>query len=625
MDYLTSLFRRITRFFSGEQNLKLVGEYHHKPTPPVINQEAIESHQRTLRVAFKQHLFAHEINYITSETRRSTIDPDSILADFFAGDVDPCPEPTDPRHKICLELALDCMEDAFSPPRKAKPVHLHDVEHHYPFKWNVNAEAPFSTDTYFLENRKPYADYYDKETHKWTHYVNPAALEKRFGPDPTPSQLSTLTPAKFGFMKSTVFAWTRRWHHVIKSGFQDPTGLENTPYFKQRFIFPMLLHSKTAIVKRNDPNKMRTIWGCSKPWIIADAIFYWELQAWMKLNPGCTPILWGYETFTGGWLRLNAALFNGYVRNSFLTIDWRRFDKRAYFWLIRLIMYRIRNTIDLSNGYVPTYAYPDYPNWAVGDHEQRLQRLWEWTLENLFNSNIVTPDGKMYSRDYAGIPSGLFITQLLDTWYNYTKLAFLLLLMDMNPRDCIIKVQGDDSVIRLAVLIPPSEHTTFLETMANLAETVLKASLSFEKSELRNDLNGVEVLSYRNLNGMPFRDEIAMLAIFYHTKAKNPTPPVTMAAAAGFAYASIGNNRRVYDCLKSIYNYYAEQGYTPLASAGANIVFGDSPDRPWLPFTLDHFPSISEIKQYMTSYTYRNPEQDRRTWPMTHFILPPCA
>jgi hypothetical protein len=625
MDYLTSLFRRITRTFSGTENLKLVGEYHYKPTPPVVNQEAIESHQRTLRVAFKSHLFDHEIDYITSETRRSKVDLESIYADFFAGDVPPCPEPTDPKAIAALDYALDCMETAFAPPRLARPVHLHDIEHHYPFKWNVNSEVPFSTDSYFLDNRKPYADFYDPHTKRWTHYVNPEVLDKRFGPNPTRDQLATLTPAKFGFMKGMIFSWTRRWHHIIKSGYTDTTGLESTPYFKQRFIFPMLLHTKTAIVKRNDPNKMRTIWGCSKPWIIADTIFYWELLAWMKLNPGVTPILWGYETFTGGWLRLNAALFNGYVRNSFLTIDWSRFDKRAYFWLIRRIMYRVRKYLDFSSGYVPTYAYPSHPNWDERKHEERLHRLWEWTLENLFNSNIVLSDGRMYTRDFAGIPSGLYITQLLDSWYNYASLAFLIIMMDMDPKACIIKVQGDDSVIRLAVLIPPSEHETFLNAMAEQAELFLKSKLNFEKSELRNNLNGVEVLSYRNHDGMPSRDEIAVLAIFYHTKAKNPTPSVTMAAAAGFAYASVGNNRRVYDCLKSVYSYYAEQGYTPLASAGANIVFGDSPDRPWLPFTLDHFPSISEIKQYMTGYTYRNSEQDRRTWPLTHFINAPCT
>jgi len=253
-------------------------------------------------------------------------------------------------------------------------------------------------------------------------------------------------------------------------------------------------------------------------------MFYWEYIAWVKRNPGVTPMLWGYETFTGGWFRLNNELFCGLLQQSFLTLDWSRFDKRAYFPLITEILKLVRTFLTFSDGYVPTHAAPTHPNWVEDDHALRLERLWFWTLDNLFKAPIILPNGDMYRRRFAGIPSGLFITQLLDSWYNYTMLATLLSALGFNPKQCILKVQGDDSIIRLGVLIPPDQHESFMQRLLDLALEYFNAVINLKKSELRNALNGCEVLSYRNHNGLPHRDEILMLAQFYHTKARDPTP-----------------------------------------------------------------------------------------------------
>jgi hypothetical protein len=229
----------------------------------------------------------------------------------------------------------------------------------------------------------------------------------------------------------------------------------------------------------------------------------------------------------------------------------------------------------------------------------------------------------MYKRLFAGIPSGLFITQLLDSWYNYTMIATLLSALGLDPKSCIIKVQGDDSIVRLAILIPPHLHDLFLTRLQELADFYFGASISMDKSEIRNRLNGCEVLSYRHNNGLPYRDEIKMMAQFYHTKARDPTPEITMAQAIGFAYASLGNHQRVYLCCKNVYDYYASQGYQA-NRAGLTAIFGNSPDLIEFPFALDHFPTIEEIKQFLFSTDYKNPTQIAKTWPLTHFKYGPC-
>jgi hypothetical protein len=616
MEYLTHAFNRITNYFTAPKNLEYVGKYSLPPGLLRQNDVAISNHKETLFRAFDKYLYYEEIDLIVNQYRRTEVNIDSILEDFFSGDVDQHDVPFDEH----VETGLLCMANAFRPPRQCRPVHILDVKHHYPYKWNVNAEPPFSTDPFFLERRETFGTFIAKREYE---HIDKDDFFRRHPNLESHDTIQDTVPPKFGFMKSMIFSWTRRWHHIIKSGFSDLGDLLRNEYLQNRFIFPMLLHTKTAIVKKNDPNKMRTIWGASKPWIIADTMLYWEYIAWIKLNPGVTPMLWGYETFTGGWFRLNAELFSSLIRSSFLTLDWKRFDKKAYFSLIRRIMYLARSFLTFEEGYVPTFAAPSHEDWHTHNHPIRMERLWLWTLENLFSAPIVLPNGDMYRRRFAGIPSGLFITQLLDSWYNYTMLATILSALGFDPRNCIIKVQGDDSIIKLGVLLPPNEHHAFLERFVELAEYYFKSVVSLSKSEIRNTLNGCEVLSYRNHNGLPHRNEILMLAQFYHTKARDPTPEITMAQAVGFAYASCANHNRVLWVCKEIYNYYKDQGIIP-NRAGLSLTFGDSPDLALPEIPLDHFPSKAEIRRYLTETSYRNEAQTARTWPRNHFTNDPC-
>jgi hypothetical protein len=302
MEYLNRLFSRVLSLSpSVKTNFEQVGTYHYVPTIPTINILAIENHKRTLRVAFKEYLNSEEYDYVVDSFKRTDLSSDTITDDFFAGDIPNHPEPQEWLAQLAIENGLQCMADAFRPPIPAQVTHLYDVQWHYPFKWQVNAEAPFSTEPFFLKLRKRFSDFFDPVHHLWTKYVNPLDALNRYGPDPSPATLESLTPPKFGFMKDLIFSFVHSWQHVIKSRFTSNAGYTHSNFFRQRFIFPMLLHIKTAVVKFDAPNKLRTIWGCSKLWIISECQIYWEYIAWIKLNPGKTPMLWGYETFTGGW------------------------------------------------------------------------------------------------------------------------------------------------------------------------------------------------------------------------------------------------------------------------------------------------------------------------------------
>nr|WAY16576.1 putative RNA-dependent RNA polymerase [Rhizoctonia solani partitivirus 13] len=582
MEALPHLLSKLTMSEETNSNFVFIGKYHRNAPRFEVYEPNIALHQKTVLKALSRYMYQEEVHRIVHEHRRSDASPEAIEADFFNGDIPDHPVPKDEHY----QYGLTTMLDLFRPPVQCRPVHILDLYDRYPFKWQVNAEAPFSTDKFFLRQVPPGSS------------------------------------GKFGDIKYTVFQWSRRWHHIIKNGLipDDAHLHKDDPYAANDYIFPMLLHTKTAIVKRDDPDKMRTIWGCSKPWVLAEAMFYWEYIAWVKRNRGATPMLWGYETLTGGWLRLNAELYCSTIRQSFIMIDWKRFDKYALFSVIRDIMQGVRTFLTFEEGYVPTVNYPETDSTWDSFKSLRLQRLWEWTIRNLFEAPIVLPDGRMYRRLFAGIPSGLYITQLLDSWYNTTILLTILSSMGFRRNEIfIIKVQGDDSIIRLGFLISKPGHARFLELMQEKATYYFGSIISVEKSKMANRPNECEVLSYSNFNGVPHRDVVQMLAQFYHTKAKFPTPGRTMAQAVGFAYASMGHNPRVMCVCRDIYEYYQRQGVTP-DSLGLEDVFGDSPDieKPFI--DLDEFPSVETIQKFYLTFDYRNDKRLHRTWPEDYFL-----
>jgi len=525
--------------------------------------------------SFTRYLYTQEIADITTSYRRSNIDDDAILADFFNGDIQQHHIPKDEHYQFGLQFTID----AFRPPQLCRPTHIFDVQYHYPFKWTSNAEAPFSTDPYFLSLKD----------------------------DPGSAN-------SFGILKPIVFSFTRRWHHEIKHSL-IPAGPNAT--LSSRYIFPMLLHTKTAIVAVDEPDKMRTIWGVPKPWIIAQVMFHWSYLAWIKRNRGSTPMLWGYETLTGGWFRLNHELNDTFLRRSYLMIDWKRFDKYALFAAIADLYQGRRSYLDFSRGYIPTVDYPNTEQEWTPHKAECLERLWNWTIENFFRSPIILPDGRMYQRQHAGIPSGLYTTQLDDSQYNTLMLATIL--HSLGIQFDIIKVQGDDSIIRLLLLIPPNQHDELNEALQQKASYYFGSIISTEKSKIANWLNHCEVLSYTNHNGLPHRGHIALLAQWYHTKAKRPTPETTMAQAIGFAYASLGFHKRTYQLCRNVYDFYKHQGYTP-DPAGLAAAIGDPEVLAQLKIEIDHFPSIPEIQRDLLSTDYWNEERYNEFYPRSHFL-----
>jgi hypothetical protein len=587
METLTHLFSQLTAKVQTGLNFIALQKTKFGKQPPQINPFATTKHQQAVQVALAKYCFPAEYDLIVNGYKRVANDPEAIHADFFNGDIPPFSVPKD----VHYYKALEDTRILFAPPKPVKPVHFYDVYHHYPFKRKTNAEPPFNDNPKFKEILK-------EPPQRNAEYFNPDVIKDR---------VSTGDILDYDYFKELLHLWI----HQIKDNLVNSDTL----------FFWMTLHVKTALIKALDPIKVRSIFGVPKLWIFIQVMFFWPLFNYYKENTGISPLLWGYETFNGGWFRLNMELFTSYMSRSFLMIDWKRFDKYARFSVCKDLFSVMRTFLNFNEGYISTLSYPDTKSTWTPERCARLQRLWDWSCLAFERTPVVLPDGWLYRRLHSGIPSGLYITQFLDSMYNTLMICTLLRAMGMPVNDrTVMKIMGDDSLIRLTFLIPVHLHDEFLATMQKHADHYFGSIISMDKSSMSNTLNGCEVLSYVNVNGLPHRDPLALLAQLYHTRARSPTPELTMAQSIGIYYASCGFSKTVRNVCHDLYNYYKTLGFTPNPS-GLALALGEGDPFLWSEFIpLDHFPTQQEVQARLLCLDYKNLSQLKAFWNPDYFL-----
>jgi hypothetical protein len=565
-----------------DRNFDKIGHTDAKlPNPPATNPVAIENHKLTCLRAFTSFLYPTQIEYILLQKRRSTASASNTLADLFHGDI--------PFHEVIKDKhyysALSYIQEKFQPPRRFRPVHFLDVQHHYPHRWTSNAEPPFSTEPFFFQQ------------------MNNPVFQARHPTLP-------LNPRRsLGNMKDIVFDYSRRFIHEIKDG----CNWNDKLYY-------ILLHSKTALIDTEDPDKIRTVWGFPRMTNLAYIMFLWPYMAWMKRHPGVTPILWGYETLLGGMFRINAELHQSHIKGSIVTLDKSRFDKYFRFSVQDDIDKMIRSFINFDDGYIPTREYPfTRTNWIRDNQPERLSTLWSFLCHAFRFTPIALYDGTLLRRTHSGMPSGIYVTQLYDTiYFGITNICTLLAMGFTLSQIIYYKGEGDDIIFKLSVLIQPNEHETFLSRYSAIDSLYFGSLMRPEKSKVFSSPQGAEVLGYSNNFGMPERDLLDLLAQMYHTKMTKPTPSKTMATAVGIYYATMGSGPRylhqqVRSVCENIYTYYATQGYTPDEKAFQSTFFQDVHTSHTI--TAERFPTKYEIQRQLMSFSYNEPETMSRFWP----------
>nr|ATS94404.1 RNA-dependent RNA polymerase [Erysiphe necator partitivirus 3] len=514
--------------------------------------------------------------------KRSQGTDDVAETDFLRSDV----PYFDMKRDYHYSRALQVCEKLFRPSRTLHPIAFPDLRF-YPWNLSVSAEAPFSVEK------------------KWTTIIRTRQSD---GEDMD----GRLT---FHNLYNEIFELNRNLIHQIKEGDKSFWNEDGTP----RPYWYNTLHTRSHLVKSNEPDKLRAVFGVPKLLLMAENMFIWNLQKEYLNQKIQSPMLWGFETFKGGWLKIWNRM---YARkcSTFLSADWSGFDRFALFECIDDIHRMWRNWFDFSK-YEPTQAISgppgiqlSYPNSIT--NQTKIERLWNWMCYSSKYTPIKGQSGQLYQWQYNGIASGYQQTQLIGSFVNciYMLTCLSELGINIESENFQILVQGDDSLTGFPEIIQQNDIPNFLLRLAKVAKSRFNANLSVTKTTAGESLNNVEVLSYSNTNGIAFRDEAELLAHLLYPE-RFQTLEATASCCIGIAYASMGCSKYVYDTCHDAYSFITTQ-------------FKIEPDFNYLqdffrvrgsPLTDDvhipRFPTRDECFLQNFEVRHRSESEKQRLWP----------
>jgi len=483
--------------------------------------------EKTVKWAIHKHCSPELADKAIHGFRRSTGSPDLAEIDFLRTDVSYHDVTRDWHYQRALRVA----ERMFRPHRRLKPVSFPDLRF-YPWSLPVSAEAPFTREK------------------KWTDIIR----QRQADGEDIDGKLT------FHNLYNEIFELNRRLVHGIKdksSQFWTPSGVP-IPYEYNS------LHTRAHLVKQEDEDKLRAVFGVPKLLLMVENMFVWQLQKEYLNEKVDSPMLWGLETFKGGWKRLYDLIAHK-RSNTVISADWSGFDRLALHEVIDDVHNMWRSWFDFDQGYEPTDATDPNPPARLAyqkttTSEERIQNLWDWMCYSIKHTPIRAESGNLYRWQYNGIASGFQQTQLLDSFVNAIMIltCFSSLGINIESADFLLKVQGDDSLTAFAERVAECDGKDFLVCFADEALRRFNSILSVDKTTMGNDPSDVEVLSYRNKHGIAYRDEAELLAhLLYPERSRGPAE--LAASAIGIAYAAMGCSHPVYRVCEDVHNFLTKE------------------------------------------------------------------
>ncbi|AHL25162.1 RNA-dependent RNA polymerase [Heterobasidion partitivirus 15] len=541
-------------------------------TTPHRDETKYAEYQAYVKSTLDHVLLGPDAHHIVNGYHHPIATLDAVINTFKKGDL--------PDHKIPKDLhyysALLETTKRFAPPQKLRPVHFADLRF-YKWNWHPNVEEPFRSEAELQQAVE-------------------AAYHAGLLPDGRMS---------FGNLKNVVFIRVREWLHQIKRAqITNPNTL-----------YPLInIHVKPALTTP-DETKIRVVYGVSKLHVLPEAMFFWPLFRHYLDNRKESPLLWGFETILGGMAVLhNMMTIPRLYFQTFVMVDWSGFDLRSLFEPIRTDVFPAwRTYFDFNNGYIPTRFYRT----SKADPEH-LKRLWEWTREACLRMPHRMMDGSVYERLFRCIPSGLFTTQFLDSFYNMLMILTILSAMGIDISTVVIRVQGDDSLIMLQFFLPANQHEEFKARFQALATYYFDHIARPEKTDISNSPEGVNVLGYTNENGYPIRDWRKLLAQLYHPRSQRPTLELLKARVCGIQYASMYRYPQVTEVCQTLWNRLEADGIKALNLAAQRDVVLHSHADFFIP--TDHFPTLNEVTKWLRVPYQRTAEDREEYFPLSHFL-----
>jgi hypothetical protein len=532
---------------------------------------------RTIKKAIHKECSAELARRAIRTYRRSATDARSGETDFLKTDQPKIKLERDHHYKRALLVT----EKLFRPTRRLKPIAFPDLRY-YPWTLPTSAEAPYVGSKY------------------WQDIIRQKQADGEIEDGRT----------SFHNLYNEIFHENRIHVHSIKFGmapFWDKNG-NPVPYEFNT------LHSRSHLVSEDKPDKIRAVFGVPKLLLMVENMFVWNLQKEYlneKIEKG--PLLWGFETIRGGWAKLRQRL-SKINFNTVISADWSGFDHKALHEVIDDVHTMWRSWFDFDQGYEPSKSDDhDYSNSQT--EEWKIQNLWDWMTNAIKHTPIRSESGNLYQWKFNGIASGFQQTQLLDSFVNCIYLLTALSEAGINilGKSFQALFQGDDSIVTFPEMV---NHSSFLSTLSRIALRRFNAVLSTDKTTIGDDISDVEVFSYRNREGLAYRDPAELLAHLLYPERPR-TEAATAAAAVGIAQAAMGSSHEVYSTCRELFSFLVEQWEVEPDYVAKDIWSDINPKRNfnWKPMTVQEFPTFEQTFLQNFDLRRRDEKAKQRLWP----------
>jgi hypothetical protein len=589
-----------------------------KIAPRRESPDQLDAYNKIVDRAIRNHFSPEDTDTIINRYRRSQWNEDALKHDIDTLDSEYFEVQKDEHYWHAIDFVK---RQHFTPDVLLRPVHFADLRK-YPWELSTNVGAPFATSkhwqSYVDEKYRQFHDptpqgQFSKQEHR--DLFAEAHKGQSLEPEMIDARMSKRN------LYNEMF-YTNRWHiHRIKDGeTHTRNGRFDLKFWHTAF-------ARQHLAKDDEPDKIRLVFGAPSLGLMAEQMFMWPLQAWLLSQNEKSPMLWGYETLTGGWHRLRNFFTRNFPRFDLTCLlDWSKFDKLARHTVIDDIHSKIfRPMFTFEHGYHPTTTYPDTSPGSEYDqhntyHPHRIETLWNWMTDAIKSTPLLLPDGTLIRFQHSGIFSGYFQTQLLDSAYNMVMIYTILFRLGFKEHQIALKVQGDDSIILLLCCF----HLVcswLLNMIAHYAKFYFGAILSEKKSSIKEGLEHADVLKYSNHNGIPYRNSLELMAQLRHPE-RSTAFKTLKARTIGIAYANCGSDPRVYKACEEIYLFLDKFVHDiDLSGLPDQIKFINKYLQLDTHIRTDRFPPYLETVIHLNDL--RSPLPSKKYWPLDHFLRLP--
>nr|UDL14373.1 MAG: putative RNA-dependent RNA polymerase [Betapartitivirus sp.] len=400
----------------------------------------------------------------------------------------------------------------------------------------------------------------------------------------------------------------------------DDQILDLVQRYDQFFLdYPTILFTRVHISKRDGTLKVRPVYAVDDLFIIIETMLTFPLLVQAR-KPSCC-IMYGLETIRG-----SNAYLDSLARNfsTFFTIDWSGYDQHLPRVITDLFYtHFLRRLIVINHGYAPTWEYPEYPDLTEHSMYRKMDNLLHFL--HLWYNNLVylNVDGYAYWRTFAGVPSGLYNTQYLDSFGNLFLLIDGMLeygFSNAEIRQLTLFVLGDDNSGMTNWSLPRLHD--FIRFLEKYALTRYNMVLSHTKSVITRLRSRIETLGYQCNNGLPKRDIGKLVAQLCYPEHGMKYHTMSM-RAIGIAYASCAIDRTFYTFAHDLFHTFLPYHQPDLRYFLALQRQLSITDQVILELDIEHptFPSFEQIRLLISAY--QGPLEYKPKWNYAHFILGP--